>query len=463
MSWLFEHEYIETPGNPFDAVQVGRFLWVSTTNNQIKVYELSGEASNFEPAWETLDELNGGWGSKTLRWTIDVPEGCYWLAKSTGSVYATNKASNFTKISRIGLESRTVDELIETPLVHIDGIDGLVNQPMNSNIVYENNRVWMVSTAKKDELPNDRQKVYTLGGPIGRRNWSTVEIPTKKQFVRAMLCSGYNGSVYITNFNNVSVSKFNAQTFTFDKFIRVNAFPQQIWASSNRDIFVASYGGMLSRIDPFTDEVFNAHSTIATATSLAPMPDDYVWFTSMKSVHPGEEMKFNDATVIGRVNRNDNSVRFSGKSKKKIDQIPSPPDKEASYIAESTDTGSSVGNTNASAPNESPDPTKNTPITTSINYEIKGHDWNIDTADIGFSRCLVTIPFQYKKFNGTTWETIDVKPYLIMIGSSMIKFVRLYREFCKVDKLEINGQAMISTGSEDYIGDIATEIKETAQ
>ena len=321
----------------------------------------------------------------------------------------------------------------------------------------------MVTTAKKDELPNDRQKVYTWGGPAGRRNWSIVEIPTKKQFVRAMMCSGYNGSVYITNFNNVSVAKFNAQTFTFDKFIRVNAFPQQIWASSNRDIFVASYGGMLSRIDPFTDEVFNAHSTIATATSIAPMPDGYVWFTSMKSVHPGEEMKFDDDTVIGRVNRNDNSVRFSGKSKKKIDQIPSPPDKEASYIAESTDTGSSVGTTSSDKPNDDPDPAKNKPITTSINYEIKKHDWNIDTDDIGFSRCIVTIPFQYKKFNGTTWDTIDVKPYLIMIGASQIKFVRLYREFYKVDTLEINGQAMISTGSEDYIGDIATEIKETAQ
>lgn len=464
MSWKFEHEYELTPGSPFDAIQVGRFLWVSTTSNTINVYELAGESSNFEPAWDALDNLHGGWGEKALKWTIDVPEGCYWLTRSYASVYATNKASNFTKVSRIPIETRTVAELIETPLVTIDGDE--VNQPMNSNILYENNRLWMVSTAKKDELPNDRQKVYTWGGPVGRRNWATVEIPTKKQLVRAMMCAGHNGYVYITNFNNVSVAKFNAQTYAFDKFIRVNAFPQQIWASSNRDIFVASYGGMLSRIDPTTDEVFNVHSTIATATSLAPMSSDYVWFTSMKSIHPGEEIKFDDSTVIGRVNRNDNSVRFSGKSKKKIDSVPPfTGDKDAfkdvDYVSESSYSGKSVGKTSSDNPNAAPE--AGDKIQSSITYEVKKHDWNIETADINFIRCYVTTPFQYQKFNGTAWETVDVKPYLVMIGTGLVKIVRLYREFCKEDKLEIYGQAMISTGSEDYIGDIASEIKETAQ
>lgn len=450
--WSFEHEFEISGISPFDAVQEGRFLWVSCTDSKLRVYELTGESSNHEPAWETLDDLHGGWGEKSLIATIDIPEGAFWIAKSFTSIWVANKANKFTKITRVNFLTREVIEVIDCP------------EEMVSNLAFENGRIWMVNKAKEDENPNDRQKLFIMQRQTNRVVWASVEIPTRKQLARAMIASGNNGYVYVTNFNNVSIAKFNAQTFTFDKLIRTNAFPQQIAVSSNRDIFVASYGGMLTRVDGLTDEVFNAHSTIATATSLAPMSTDYVWFTANKSEHAGEEMKFDDATIIGRVNRNDNSVRFSGKSKKKIDEVPPfTGDKDAfkdvSYVSENSDSGSSVGNTSSDNPNGTPKP--GDAIKSSITYEVKAHDWNIKTLDIGFMRCLVTIPFQYKKFNGTTWDTIDVKPFLVMIGDGKIKIVKLYREFYKEDKIEIYGQGMISTGSEDYMGEFASEAKET--
>ena len=438
---------------PFDAVQEGRFLWI-TTGGSVEVYELTGEYSNHEPAWESLDDLHGGWGEKKLIYSINVPDGAYWIAKSFTSIWIANKAYKFDKITRIDFNLKTVVEVFDCP------------EPMSSNLTFENGRLWMVNCAKEDENPNDRQKVYIVGNLPPRRVWASIEIPTKKQLAKPKLCSGNNGYVYVTNFNNVSIAKFNAQTFTFDKFIRTNAFPQQIASSPNRDIFVASYGGMLTRVDGLTDEVFNAYSTVATATSLAPMATDYVWFTSVKSTHAGEEMKFDDGTVIGRVNRTDNSVRFSGKSKKKIDGVPpyngdKDSVKDVDYVSESNDSGKTVGNTSADAPNSAPTP--GDPIKSSITYEVKKHDWNIGTDDINFSNCLVTLPFQYKKFNGTDWDTIDVKPFLVMIGSSQVKIVKLYREFYKEDKLEIYGQGMISTGSEDYLGEIAETPKETSE
>jgi hypothetical protein len=158
---------------------------------------------------------------------------------------------------------------------------------------------------------------------------------------------------------------------------------------------------MLTRINGLTDEVFNAYSTVATATSLSAVDDNSVWYTCLK------EGQYVDSNIVGKVNRSDNSLLFTGKTK--------------------DDTGE--------------------------NYQ----DWNIESdaiSDKEFTKVLITTPFSYQQFDGTSWNTVDVKSYLVILGASKIMAVRLDKYLMRENYIQLSGQAMISTGSEDYMGEV---------
>ena len=388
MSWKFEKVFEATPDSaPKEVIQDGRFLYV-TGSSILYIYELVGQSSGHEPSFESLEELNYGNfdGKLKLLTSVSIPEGSAWLCKSFSNIWIANDYKA-TKLTQVNIASRAIATTIDLPTT------------MNSNIIYEAGRILMVSKAKEDQEGSDRQRLYILN-PLTLK-FASIEIPVKKQLARAFITSGYNGFVYVTNFNNVSLSKFSTVTWTYEGQVRTNAFPQVATVTPSRDIFVASYGGMLTRINGLTDEVFNAYSTVSTATSLSAVDDNSVWYTCLK------EGQYVDTNIVGKVNRLDNSLLFTGKTK--------------------DDTGE--------------------------NYQ----DWNIESDSISdkeFTRVLITTPFTYQQFDGASWNAVDVKPYLIMLGASKIMAVRLDRYLMRENYIQLSGQAMISTGSEDYMGEV---------
>lgn len=388
MSWKFEKVFEATPDSaPKEVIQDGRFLYV-TGSSILYIYEFAGQSSFHEPPFESLEELNYANydGKLKLLTSVPIPEGSAWLCKSFSNIWIANDYKA-TKLTQVNIASRAIVTTIDLPTT------------MNSNFIFEADRILMVSKAKEDQEGSDRQRLYIFNPSTLK--FASIEIPVKKQLARAFITSGYNGFVYVTNFNNVSLSKFSTATWTYEGQVRTNAFPRVATVTPSRDIFVASYGGMLTRINGLTDEVFNAYSTVYTATSLSAVDDNSVWYTCLK------EGQYVDTNIVGKVNRLDNSLLFTGNTK--------------------DDTGE--------------------------NYQ----DWNIESDSISdkeFTRVLITTPFTYQQFDGASWNAVDVKPYLIMLGASKIMAVRLDRYLMRENYIQLSGQAMISTGSEDYMGEV---------
>lgn len=374
MSWKFEKVFEATPTTaPKEVVQDGRYLWVTGTN-KVYVYEYAGQSSGHEPGIDKYDDLNFHEldGKLRLVKTIDVPEGSAWIAKSFRNIWVAN-AYQFTKITQIRISTMEIATVITCP------------KTMNSNLVFENDRLWMVDKALEEQTGVDRQRLYQL--VLSNFTWGSTEIPVRKTLARTYITPGYNGFLYVTNFNNVSLCKFTTVGGYVGQ-IRTNAFPQVAMSTSDRDVFISSYGGMLTRVNGLTDEVFNAYSTVETATSLSGQGSNFVWYTD-------------PANLVGRVNRSDNSLTFTNDG--------------------------------------------------------DNEDWHIDISslsDKSFTKLLVTLPFTYKQFDGSQWNNVEVKPYLIILGASKVMAIRLDPALVRENYIQISGQGMISTGSEDYMGEV---------
>ena len=377
MPWEFEKVYeAAVSSSPKQMLFDGRYLWV-TTDFSVLIYEFFGESSDHEPTFEELDQLViDRYDAKIkLIETIPVPNGAYWIARGNRNTYIGN-AAMMTSISIINNSTRKVDRTVTLP------------EEMNSNLIVADRYIWMASKSPKPS--SDRQLLWRWDGSNG---WADIEIPTRKQLARIVISQGNNGSLYLTNFNNVAICKFDVSNGAFQKAIRTNAFPQNILTTSNRDIYVSSFAGMLSKVDGSTDSVTHPHSTLDVAVSMAYQPNsNYIWF-------------LNSNGRLGRLNTADNSVFFS-KPKETL---------------------------------------------------VLEDDWELSLSkfsDQAFSSLLITPEFSYKQLIGGTWKKITVKPYLIVLGGSKIMAVRLDRPLYRGLDISVQARAMISTGPEDYMGEI---------
>jgi hypothetical protein len=210
---------------------------------------------------------------------------------------------------------------------------------------------------------------------------------------------------------------------------------------------VSSFGGMVTKVQAVSGDVSNAYSSLGTAISLAPAGDDYVWFVGTKPKDPkvkdddkkkdaftlpsidGAPASYHDLVdndgwpvgtknpkedfFIGRLNRSTNEVFFTGETHEKI----------------------------------------------SVNYWFDNkEDWNIGYVDGNKATGIyTTVPFSVKQLTSGVWNTINIGQYLIWIqNDNYLCIVKLDREFYRTANFEFTGQSMISTGSEDYMGDVGS-------
>lgn len=396
MGWKFEKVFHASMSTPKQIAFDGKYVWV-TGSSSVNVYEYWGETSFHETTFENMDQtiLNKYDGKLVLIATITIAQGSYWIVRGNTSMFIAN-AANFTKVTEVNIETREILRVISTPS----------NLEMVSNLHYECDKLWMVEKAKTDQFDTtaeDRQYLHFYN--IKTRDWGSTAIPTRKSTSRTWIDSPYNGFVYITNFNNVAISKFNAETGAFVTSIRVNALPTKIHTTPYRNLYVSSYGGMLSEVDSSTNAVTHPFSTMADALNgiASTFDNTYFWF-------------INTSNRLTRMKKSDKTAFFTYE------------------------------------PGDVPPPTVPTPPNFMIqdDYKLEVTDFQ----DTAFDQIMITPQFTYQNWNGSSFDTITVKPYVFIIGSSKLMAFRLDRPLYRGNNINVHSQSMISTGVEDYMGEI---------
>lgn len=372
----------------------GTHVWV-TGSDRVYVYKFWGEETGGDPAFDSGDYLDDVLPRLKLVDIVRIPAGSYWVAFGGGHVYVSN-GPNFQTITKINVETRVIVGTVSCPAT------------MTSNLVFENGCLWMV-----EEWPATRlQKLYRFN--VSTALFTSTDIPERRQTSRAFIAAPLNGSIYVSNFNNVSVCKFNSSTGAYQATIRTNAFPTSMCTNQDRELFVSSYNGMVTTINTSDDTMSNGHSSIENTKALA-APVGQNRFYAVNST---------DRFVV--VNRSTKSTYFSD-----------PP----------------IDTNGDGQVDEIPDDWKFS-LDQFANYQETHPDENGAPLLTGLNQLYITTEFTYQTWNGSSFDTHTVKPYMFIVGVQNIMCFKLDHSICQTVYLGVDGQAMISSGDDDYMGEI---------
>jgi hypothetical protein len=326
-----------TLGTTNQAVYDGRFMWVTCANG-IAIYEFWGQSSGDEPTVDEVDDLlwqryteegplrklklitfisvgasqikrstrylslsvapgwTGGAGSTTVGGTavtftanrsdllvatevstnsVGVALAPYWIAK-VGDKMVVSNGANYSRCWIFDIATQRPESSFTFTGTEFDGS----TITANSNLCGSNGKIWFVNSVFND-LNGQRLYNYTLG--TSTLAYTTIAV--RPSLYRTWVADGFNGQIYITNYNGVSITKYDYATGAQTSRIRTNAFPTKIFTDQNRQIFVPSYGGMLTLVDWDDDGVHNDYSAEYTETGTVvgfasdPTDTDKVWFT----------------------------------------------------------------------------------------------------------------------------------------------------------------------------------------
>lgn len=138
------------------------------------------------------------------------------------------------------------------------------NTDFNSNMIVAHEKIWAIT-----KMAATNQNQYIGVYKLADNSVSSVAIPARPSSAKAWMAPGYNGHVYITNYNNFSVTKVDADANTIASVIRLNSSPTRVYTDSARRIWVSSYGGMLSLVDYDDDQVHNDYGSVDGIISFA--------------------------------------------------------------------------------------------------------------------------------------------------------------------------------------------------
>lgn len=216
----------------------------------------------------------------------------YWIAK-VGDKMVVSNGANFDRCWVFDIATQRPESSFQFPMqteipqAYEDNPcdTGIIASPQtqritaNSNMIGSNGRIWFVNTFYNDDTP---QRLYNY--KLSDSTLASTTINVRPSDYRTWVADGFNGQIYVTNYNGVSITRFSAETGLQTARIRTNAFPTKIFTDQNRQIFVPSYGGMLTLVDWDDDGVHNDYSaeyeedgTIPTLVS-DPTDTDKIWY-----------------------------------------------------------------------------------------------------------------------------------------------------------------------------------------
>lgn len=194
----------------------------------------------------------------------------YWITQ-VDSKMCISSGANFSKVYIFDIQTQRLESVIST-LPEPNGQTCIAN----SNLHGQNGRLWYVNTFYDDNTPQRliSTNIYTLDG-------TSTNINVRPGSSRTWIANGFNGFVYITNHNGVSVSRYNQDTGILGARIRTSALPHHIFTTQDRKILVASGDALLTTVDYDDDGVHHDHNTENVPTSMAidPIDTSRMWFT----------------------------------------------------------------------------------------------------------------------------------------------------------------------------------------
>lgn len=304
---------------------------------------------------------------------------------------------------------------------YLTGLVATITFPeiMNSNLAIVNGKLWCTS---KDRDSNDEQRLYSFTNGSFLYN----VMPIRHQIEPRYIATDYRENVLVTNFNDVSISKYDSNIGTFISSIRISREPYFIKTISDRTCFVASSvsisdiddtqdrvlwndsvvdstfdTGILYAIDTVTDSQQTNFQTLGKLTGLIDSGTN-LWMTN--------ERLLDNVKSIVRLNLSTNQIKFTSAYEIKL-------------------------KTNLASP---------TPFNWSVN-ESKF----IETT---YKKSVKCESYSYQDWNGSTEVSVTVPTYQFIITDG-------YLQGFKIDDLyntqftSIQSTGMISVGNHNYTGD----------
>lgn len=268
--WKFERLYTDSFAGVTDIDYSGRFVWAVAGGNLrvYDVYDLEQYLDEIDSF--VIEEPNRG---LTVFETFSLPGAGYYLEIANGTAYVS-AGSTFASIYEVKTNGDI--ETISAP------------DTMQSNIHHYDGKLWMVGST----LIDDEHSLFSYDLSTGE--WDSVIIPVRKQLsVAFFVHDDKAGNVLVTNFNNLSVAKFDAGANTHTSTIRLddgtgaNRGPRRIYTDSSLTTWVASINGMISTVDTSTDTVSHELNSFTTAEGIC-SDGTYLWFAANDLVRSRE-------------------------------------------------------------------------------------------------------------------------------------------------------------------------------
>lgn len=518
MSWKFEHVYdsngtelstanlATTLDGAADFCYDGRYVWVSAGSNGVAVYEFWGANSDDEPAFEDLDELmypryDSGVKKKlrlvtfikitgttvqrvtrepsladdgATKTTLNETEFTYYKSNTVpgalslngyhvvynaGKVYVSNGAT-FTNIFEFDVNTQQFVRVIEVGETY----SGLTNEwfasgstyGMNSNLCAAGGKLWFVGASWGDDA---QQRLYSYNPLTDVK--TTTNIPVRPTRTRTWIADGYNGYVYITNHNNVSVSKFNVETGAFVSIIRTNALPTRIFSGPDRRIWVSSFAGMLTLVDWDDDQTHNNWGTETTILSGNVDPTDTTKFWWIRTDGVLSRMNLNDGTRLQTVVLPTKELQSTevgiGSSVQTQNTLGTPVENDIAHV---TNTITGVVHEYVAVLTDAARGVFEWEYTGEV-PEDKLRDWNfshsklpkpkkIDPAAAQLELVMFTPQIEY---TGRSGAAHTVVPYMFMLRDGKLLSIRMNKYLYRDVFAEINGQAAVVANSMGYFGE----------
>lgn len=376
----------------------GRDVWV-TTSSAVSVYGYWDESSNYEGIHnEYFPDFYIPEPQLNLEASIDLSAylSASEILDDVVKVYDHMYVAVVIPVPDIVLPDATISRFKLTKLIKVNiatrsfvSVHTIPISNASYNITSQNNKVWFTDLAQEGNSGSDRQKLYFYDTNLDTFS-AGVDIPSKKQFDFRVITNGRDGWVLLGNNNTNSILKFDDTTGTFSAEIIVNRDPSTIYVDGNRDVIVGSADGMVSVADQTTNTATNLYSTYSQAVGLV---DDgtYIW-----SLIPSLARTLKSTTT--------DNFRLM-----------------VSFFPEFEPTA---------------------------DYALSEHKFD----SVSFTQILITTQFDYQWWNGSSFDTRTVRPYIFCLSQTGIQAFRtqaLYR----TNTINVKGTAMIATGSEAYYGE----------
>ena len=390
----------------------GRDVWV-VTYDYLRVYNYWDATTDYEGLYggSHPDYPDSAAGSVSVVADVFVGLGTVdALAYMNGKVYMLRQTAIYVfDVENIKNGTDTTWESTISP-----GLGTL-----SPSMIAQNNKLWF---APDTIAANGRQSVISYD--VGTTSTTTDEIPARKQDDDRVLINGRDNFVFVANKNDSSVCKFDDITGLFVSEIVTNRLPASLFANSSQEILVGGADGMITEVNQTTDLGTNIYGVVQVldgveAASTVTVPSTP---STVDVVPPQPVVEFEPATPVG----------ISGTDTYVWSIVP---ELSRTEIAQTSDNfrGTWVGG-NQPAPD----------------YSILKAKFDDVTS---WDEILITEEFTYQWWNGASFDTRTVRPYVWLRSSSQGVFVFRTAALYQTYETTVRCSGMVATTDELYYGE----------